>query len=196
MHARGRILSTSPDPPAIIYGIAPEIPGLTVPFTDPTVPEERKLDVFIDWVSVYTTAVPEGVPITTESLHKHYTVLPRTSTLLALSPEDLERSTDPGANTRSLLVMGTDLGIRQRHARCAFSDADAVLPEVEILAIWCDQSVWLNAWAVKVFHELVQEAPEAGKKKRQTSFVRVKDANHFVSSYCSLRLAFQGSSSF
>ena len=193
MHTRGRVLSIPPDPPAIIYGIAPEIPGLTWPFVDPTVPRERKVDAFVDWVSAYTTAVPEGVPITTESLLKHYTVLPRTPTLRTLSPGDLERTIEPEVQMRSLLVMSTDLGVRRRHARCAFSDADAVLPQVEVLALWCDQSVYLTAWGAKVFHELVQEAPEAGKKKRQTSFVRVKDANHFVSSYCSMKPVLQSS---
>lgn len=78
--------------------------------------------------------------------------------------------------------MNTDVQIRQRHARCAFSDADVVLPEVEVLALWCDQSAWLTAWGAKVFDDLVQEATESGKRKRRTSFVRVKNANHLVSS--------------
>lgn len=183
VHSRGEVLSISLDPPAIIYGDPSVIPGLTWPFVDPTVPHERKVDAFVDWASSYNTALPEGVHITAENLLKHYRVLPQTPTLRTLPPKDLERTIDRRVQTRSLLIMGSELGPRQRHAHVAFSDADAVLPEVEILALWCDQSVWLTAWGAKVFHDLAQEAPEAGKKKRQTSFVRVKNANHFVSFY-------------
>ena len=165
-----------------MYGVSPDI-GLALPVVDPG----REVDAFIDWTSSYAITVPEGISITAENLLKHYKVLPRIPTLRALSPEDLERTIDSGVYTRSLLIMGTDLGIRQRHARCALSDADAVLPKVEVLALWCDQTVWITAWGAKIFHELVQEAPEAGKKKRRTSFVRVKDANHFASSNCSMK---------
>ena len=81
--------------------------------------------------------------------------------------------------------MATDLSIRRKHALRAFNDAGAVLPDVEVQQLWCNNSVWLTAWGAKVFHEFAAPPADAGKKKRKTSFTIVKDANHFVSS-CAL----------
>lgn len=125
--------------------------------------------------------MPEGVPITVEALLKHHKYLPRPPMLRTVPPEERERTIDPEIGTRSLAVMGTDMAIRQRHARCAFSNADAVLPDVELLVFWCDQSVWFTTWGAKVFDDLVSEAPVEGKRKRPASIFRIRGANHCVS---------------
>lgn len=158
-----------------------DIPGLSFPFTDPTIPHEKLLDVFFDWVSSHSAALPDGVSITAEALQKYSKILPGTPVLRTLSPEETQRIVEPEVSSRSMHVMGTDPSIHQRNSHRAFSDADAVLPNVELVAFWCDQSVWTTAWGAKVFLDLAQEPADPGKKKRKTSFVRIWGANHFVS---------------
>ncbi|GJE91026.1 hypothetical protein PsYK624_071740 [Phanerochaete sordida] len=167
------------DPPCIVYGYTLDV-GLPFPLTDPSIPPEKIPDAFVDWASSYFAPVPEGVPITVEALLKYHMYLPCAPTLRTVSPEERERTVDREIGTRSLAVMGTDMAIRQRHARCAFSDADAVLPNVELLVFWCDQSVWFNTWGAKVFGDLVSEAPSEGKRKRAASIFRIRGANHCI----------------
>lgn len=168
------------DSPSIIYGVSPDI-GLTWPLVDPSLSAEQKPDAFVDWVSAYYPALPSEDSIAPDILHTHCTPLQRTPTLRTLPPAVFQRTVDHAASTRSLpLIVATDDGIRQRHARCAFFDADAVLPDVDILALWCDQSVWLTAWGAKVFQDLVRAPAEPGQRKRKTTFLKVENANHFV----------------
>ncbi|EKM49940.1 uncharacterized protein PHACADRAFT_213720 [Phanerochaete carnosa HHB-10118-sp] len=167
------------DPPSRAYGFMLDA-GFAFPLVDPSIPPEKKADAFLDWASAYHTAIPDGVAITPEALLKYNIALPRTPTLRTLAPEDLERTIDRTVATRSVAISGTDARIRQRHARRAFLDADAVLPDVDLLVLWCDQSVWLTIWGVKVFDNLASEEVEPGKRKRRASLLRVRDANHFV----------------
>lgn len=167
------------DPPCIVYGHTLDV-GLPFPLADPSVPPEGIVDAFVDWASSYFVPVPEDVPITVEALLEHHKALPRTPTLRTMSPEELERTVDPEVATRSLGVMGTDMAIRQRHARGAFSDRDAVLPDVELLVFWCDQSVWFTTWGAKVFGDLVSQPADAGKRKRPARLLKIKNANHCI----------------
>ncbi|EKM53112.1 uncharacterized protein PHACADRAFT_197542 [Phanerochaete carnosa HHB-10118-sp] len=149
------------DPPSHIYGVVPDL-GFTWPFVDPTVPPERKADEFVDWVSEYNTPPPDGTPITVESMRKYFTTTPRTPTLRTLSPEDYERTVELHVRSGGL-IMTTDEAIRRRHTRCTYLDADAVLPNVDIVFLFCEE-----------------EAAEPGKRKRKTTFQRLKNANHFL----------------
>ncbi|GJE91055.1 hypothetical protein PsYK624_072030 [Phanerochaete sordida] len=167
------------DSPCIIYGIVPEI-GLRSPHADPNIPTEKQADAAADWLSSYYPPLAEDQPITAEALQAHSTALPRTPTLRTLSSDKFKRTVDMQVSSRALLIMGTDEGIRKRHARVAFFDADAVLPDVDILALSCDQSAWLNTWGAKVFLDMAEEAAERGKRKRRAAFLRVRNANHFV----------------
>ncbi|EKM53111.1 uncharacterized protein PHACADRAFT_124572 [Phanerochaete carnosa HHB-10118-sp] len=168
------------DSPSATFGVFPDI-GRGTPFGDPTIPNERKSDVFIDWVSAYHTSPPDGVPITAESLHEYYTVLPRTPTLRTLSPEDYQRVIELGDCVRLTgLIVATDEKIHHKYAHCAFSDAGAVLPDVNILYLAAAQAPWASMWGAKVAEELIGEAADQGKKKRKATFLRLKGANHLV----------------
>lgn len=170
------------DPPASVYGVPPQAGSLTSPFVDPTIPPERKMGAFLEWVSAHCSTLPPGVPISVAALEAHSRALPRPPTLHTLSPEMLERCLDRDVGPRSLAgVSVVDPSIHQRHVRTAVGDADAVLPGVDVLSLWCDGSVWLTTWGTKTLGDIVQEPAEAGKKKRKVSFLRVRGANHFVS---------------
>lgn len=167
------------DSPAISYGASPEI-GIPWPFSDPTLSPEDIPYAFTAWASSYCAPLPDGVPITPETLRAHHEVLPRMPTLRTLPPAEFARMTDLGASTRSLLIMNTDPSIRQAHARRAFCDADAVLPHVDVLALWCDHTVWQTALGAKAFLELASGPADPGKRKRRTAFIRLRGANHFL----------------
>ncbi|GJE91024.1 hypothetical protein PsYK624_071720 [Phanerochaete sordida] len=168
------------DPPASVYGVPPWVGSLTSPFVDPTIPPERKMGAFLEWVSAHCSTLPPGVPISVAALEAHSRALPRPPTLHTLSPEMLERCLDRDVGPRSLAgVSVVDPSIHQRHVRTAVGDADAVLPGVDVLSLWCDGSVWLTTWGAKTLGDVVQEPAEAGKKKRKVSFLRVRGANHF-----------------
>ncbi|EKM49941.1 uncharacterized protein PHACADRAFT_178573 [Phanerochaete carnosa HHB-10118-sp] len=167
------------DPPShIYYGIVPDL-GFTWPFVDPTVPPERKADAFVDWVSEYNTPPPDGTPITVESMHKYFTTTPRTPTLRTLSPEEYELTVE--LNVRSGgLIMTTNEAIRRRHARCTYFDADAVLPNVDIVFLFCEEGTWSGMWGTKVVQDFIEVAADPGKKKRKVTFQGLKNASHFI----------------
>ncbi|EKM52027.1 uncharacterized protein PHACADRAFT_262480 [Phanerochaete carnosa HHB-10118-sp] len=166
------------DGSALTAGVDPNL-MLTWPIADPLVPLEQKAAKFHEWVSSYSTPHPDGAPITVEALHAR-TVLPRPPTLSTLTPADLQRVTNPEVALRSALIVNTDRGIHQRHAHATFSDAEAVLPDVEVAVWWCDQTFWMAVWGAKVFEDFIKEEPDAGKRKREAWIFKVKDANHFL----------------
>ncbi|GJE91645.1 hypothetical protein PsYK624_077950 [Phanerochaete sordida] len=166
------------DTPALTLGVGPNL-MLTWPMADPGIPVDQKAAKFNEWVSTYYTPHPDGAPITAESLHAR-TELPRTPTLCAVSSAELQRVTNPEIAFRAGLIVNADPCTLRRHARTMFLDADAVLPEVEVVAVWCDQTFWLAVWGAKVVKEFIDEQPDAGKRKRKASMLMVKDANHFL----------------
>ncbi|EKM53109.1 uncharacterized protein PHACADRAFT_259282 [Phanerochaete carnosa HHB-10118-sp] len=178
---RSALRSFFTDAPSVVFGETPNL-GIPWPFADPTIPPEGIPDAFITWVSSSFSPLPEGVPITPESLREHNAILPGTSTLRSLSPEDYKRIVEPEFGGRGLgLIMITSEAIHRAHAHRTFSDTDAVLPEVDILFIHCAQGPWTGVWGAKVFQDLASEAADPGKRKRKTAFLKLKGANHFVS---------------
>lgn len=53
--------------------------------------------------------------------------------------------------------------------------------DVEIRVVWCDHTEWEMPWAAYALHKELQESKEAGITVRDTVFVRLRGANHFVS---------------
>ncbi|RPD58176.1 hypothetical protein L227DRAFT_577224 [Lentinus tigrinus ALCF2SS1-6] len=51
---------------------------------------------------------------------------------------------------------------------------------VELTYLWGDSTVWEIVWGVHCMKQTVQEAKTAGDKIRRVTFVRIKDANHFM----------------
>ena len=100
-----------------------------------------------------------------------------------LTPDELAETFEPGVIDRSgriLWCMGL-AGVLKGYMRRALLDADAVLPNVDVVALWCDQSIWLCVWAAQVLTDTLKEEPVAGGRRRHTNIVRLEGANHFVS---------------
>lgn len=146
---------------------------------DSSIPPEGKGNAFLRWCCTYSTPVPDGVPITTQLVQER-DILERTPTLLTLSAEDFEDVTEVSSVLRSGAIVFTSREIHEMNARRTFLDADSVLPNVGIVALWCDQGPWLCVWAVKLLQDILEEEPADGKRKRPVSLFKIHDANHFV----------------
>ena len=162
-----------------MYGIYPEL-GLLYPPREPSIPAEEKGRAFARWVSAYYSPVPKGVAIAPESLQARVELSDLTPTLCALSKSELEDMTEPSAVLRSGAILQTAGEIHQQNVHRAFLQPDLVLPSVDVVALWCDKSVWVCLWAVKFLQELLEQGSAAGKANRQVQFLEVKNANHFV----------------
>ena len=153
------------------------------PVSDPAVPLDDKPAAFASWVSSYFTPVACISDITRETLRKR--AEEGTPTVQTLSPEDLARIVEGDVIFRSGgLMLQTRPEIHERHTRCTFLDADLVLPDVEVVALWCDRSPWVTVWAAKVLEELLHQERDRGKRRMPTSLVKLENANHFVSCAC------------
>ena len=171
----------SPDTPALVYEQFPDL-DIFAPLHSPAVPDEGKPKAFMRWASAYYTGIADIERITPGALRNRQELKERTPTLDALSSDELERIVEPRAVYRSMPSIGrVPLSVHARRARRIFLDADAVLPDAKVVALWCDSSIRETLWAAKVLDELLREEPEPGKRQREASLVRIADANHTVS---------------
>ena len=163
-----------------MYGKLPDL-GIYAPLRSPALPKEDKLKVFITWVSAYYTSISDIERITPDALRDRLELKERTPTLHTLSSDEFERIVEIHAAHNLFHLGKVSLSVYERYSRRTFLDADAVLPEVKVVDLWCDKSIWETLLATKVLDELLREEPEPGKRKREVSLVKIEDANHLVS---------------
>lgn len=170
------------DPPSVIYGVDPDI-GLKYAFIDPDIPLEKKTQEFARWAASDYSAVPaEAWPITAEIVQQRSVNFDYAPAMHDLPPEEFNRHVEPAIASRPGNILLVPFGIHRLNARRAFMGEDQVLPDVEVLALWCDRSVYISVWGAKVLDELVQEGVREGKHVRSVSISRIPGANHFVGS--------------
>lgn len=169
------------DPPTNTYGVSPEI-ELYYPMKSTEFSIEQKPSVFAQWVSSYFQALPEGTPVSAEALRVRPVLAELAPTLSKLTPEEFARTWDGDVfyRSNSRLTLGGIDGAYRRNFRRAFLEADAVLPDVGAVVLWCDRSIWACLWGVKVLEELLLEEPLKGPK-RSVRIMKLENANHFVS---------------
>lgn len=169
------------DCPSLIYG-AYDDAGVHYPVRDPSVPLEKKGDAFVRWVSAYYTPMPDVASLTADRLRARVELPDRIPTLLALPPDQFNDIVDLSTVLRSGAVLHTAEEIHQRNARRAFLNAEMVLPDVDVVALWCDQTPWLPLWGIKHLHDILLEKPDTDSKKREVTFleIQLEDNNHFV----------------
>ncbi|EKM50240.1 uncharacterized protein PHACADRAFT_264862 [Phanerochaete carnosa HHB-10118-sp] len=164
------------DPPALLYGVDPDV-GMLTPLNDPTIPDGDKGAAIGGWVSGYYTAVPDIAHITPENLRARREERP--PALHMMAPDEYERIVEPDNLLRSCAAMlQVPQSVRTSHFRRTFLEADTVLPDVKVVALWCDRSVWMLVWSAKVLHELLQEQSGLGQRKRNASLIKIGNANH------------------
>lgn len=164
-----------------MYGVHPEI-GLFHPFNDDSIPWPEKPAAFFTWITAYYTAIPDESPstISPETLRARTTS--GTPAFHALPAQELKRMIEPDVILRSGALLGTNPEIHQRNTYHTFFDAANTLPEVDVVAFWCDRSAWSLVWGAKALDDIRKQESVTGKHKRRISFLKIKDANHLVSS--------------
>ena len=156
--------------------------GPKLPIADPTMPVSQAANNFLAWIAAHYTPISDIADITPNALRERDANPAGNTTLRQLSDDEVKRMTDLDILERSgPLIMASPLEIRQRHARRALMNADAVLPGVDVLTLWCDSSVWVTLWGAKVVNGFMNEQAEPGTLKRAMRLVNIPDANHLVS---------------
>ena len=144
-------------------------------------PVDAKAAAFLGWCSAHYAAVSAPEDMTPEALlARDAAPLATPSSFKGLAQDELARLVDPGVVGRSALVIATAPEIRTAHTRRALFDADAVLPDVEVLVLWAERSPWITVWGAKLVQGFMDEKAEPGKTKRQLQLGKVENANHFV----------------
>lgn len=165
-----------------MHGVQPE-GDQPHPFIDPTIPLEEKPEAFLTWVSSYYNPIPDQSSITPESMRtRQATAL--VPTLRRLSLHDFQHYVEPAVTLGSGgAFIQSAPEIHQRNTRRTFLDADVAFPDVDILDLWCDESISLTVWSAKVIAELLQQEVTEGMRKRRVEILQIKGANHCVSTY-------------
>jgi hypothetical protein len=162
----------------------PSPDGCYFPLNDPSIPPEEMTKIFSLWVTGYyahgdtpetlstRNALDEPTPTATR-------MLPEEASLAIHEPPSL-----PGGSDTVILQSGLHNGVFSRLREAALfapQNAELAWPNVEFRYVWCDQSVWmmpLSAWS---FRAEMEQAGKDGKRIRTHSVVRMRGANHCVS---------------
>lgn len=148
-------------------------------------PHAQKPAALAQWASSHYAPLPPGAAITRETMSARAVLPARAPTVCALPPDELAATFEPGVIDRSGLILKcTGLPeVLQANARRALCEAD-VLPGVDVVALWCDESVWLCVWGAKMLQDVLAEESVESERKRLAGLVRLEGANHFVSASC------------
>lgn len=102
-----------------------------------------------------------------------------------LSAEEVASLTEPRVlqlSARSLYT--TDNQVWWDNAQVAFCDTSVSLSDVKALCLWCDMTPGVCILGVNNIAERLREASEDGIATRDTEFLKIERANHFVSAQC------------
>lgn len=153
------------------------------PLFSAEVPAAQRPAAFAQWISSYFAPPPPGARVTAETICACAVLPARAPTVCTLTADELADTFEPSVIERSGLILGSSglLATLHQNAHRALLDADAVLPGVDGVALWCDQSAWICVWGMRVLQDFLEREPAPGKRKRQISVKRLENANHFVS---------------
>ncbi|TFY72574.1 hypothetical protein EVG20_g440 [Dentipellis fragilis] len=185
------------DVPYHVLGYSP--PSVSYhPMTDPKLSAPERLQAFAAWVSGYFNHGRAGT-----SLELKQPLLDPQPTILSMS--DVEQQSclhlGPGAPGGSDLMLMTE---GARHGVFALLKADAlylkpgivdetpvddaklkpnddlVEKELEVVYLWCDQSVWEMPWGARALQSELGEARKLRKPTRSIKIKQMRWANHFA----------------
>ncbi|KIP07103.1 hypothetical protein PHLGIDRAFT_35631 [Phlebiopsis gigantea 11061_1 CR5-6] len=164
--------------------------GTYHPFRDPTLPIQERVDRAQFWLSFYFTKVVDLESVTTEVLesrvaqHEQLGLLQassaKTPTLLRMSSAELESAKDRAALLRSSLPLlrSNSENFRLNFEKALF-DTDGVLPSVNVVVAWCDETMGDAVFAAKIIHDRLKAEQPAGKVRRNIEMYRLEGMNHF-----------------
>lgn len=176
-------------PPHQPLGVAlPE--ELYLPIRDPSVESNEQGATFGRWVSAFYTPQHEltgdisvlarRVPMHEISSDHRYV-----PTVDLLSPDELASIVDPGVLQRSARCIDTtDMRVWWDNAHRALFDIDTngPLSHVNVLVLWCDMGAVTGPFVASHIADRLRDAASAeGRTTRKMEFVKIEQANHFVS---------------
>ena len=145
---------------------------------------QERGEVFELWVSSYFEQVMSLDLVTTPFLAaRNVNRDPsKLRTLERMSKDELDGTMDHGVFARSSSIL-LRVVPEVLYANClrALVDTEGVWRDVDVLLLWCDESMHDCLWASKFVAELARAPPAEGKQKRQIEVERLEGANHFVS---------------
>lgn len=168
--------------------------GTYHPFRDPTLPIQERIDRAQFWLSFYFTKIVDLESVTTEVLESRVAQheqlglqagSAKTPTLLRMSSAELESAKDRAALLRSSLPLlrSNSENFRLNFEKALF-DTDGVLPSVNVVVAWCDETMGDAVFAAKIIHDRLKAEQPAGKVRRDIEMYRLEGMNHFVSAQC------------
>lgn len=202
-----KYIAIGSDPSYHVLGFPP-CPGLFSPIEDPSIPPSEGLAMFPEWVSgFYSHALSPSFPASSiensKSALKVNSLADPPPTVCTLSHQDIDATVCagpavPAGSDGILFEAGQRLGLFEEMRKRAFSmgvgstgiDARQKVKKwwknVEIRVIWCDRSPYSMPWGIRALYNYLEDAKTTGRARDgEVNIVRMKGANHFVSSLIS-----------
>ncbi|CCM02474.1 uncharacterized protein FIBRA_04574 [Fibroporia radiculosa] len=179
--------------------------GLYSPFRDSTLSGEEKTAAFPLWVSSYWTQLTLPFAEDSESSEFAPVLLARTPankgidgstkddryslfapTILRMSTQVFADVTDPSVMARSqFFFQHVDRTIYQENIRraifdCPLDGENIIWPKVKAHIVWCDMTTGDVAYASNRVKYLAKHYSEGAKNKRDLTFHKLAQANHFM----------------
>lgn len=184
------ILTNVTDASYVCHGYVPP-KGLYHALHDPELAPQERMAFFGKWVSAYFAHgdVEHGG---LEALESRNFLENPSPTITRMSPEELAESAysapgEDGGSEQSIagasIVHGTYASLRKGafHLRDLAPGTDD-WRDVVIRYLWCDASTWEMPLSYLTLSAELKEVEKQGKGVRNVEWVRVRGANHFVSS--------------
>jgi len=175
------MLLSRADPPFLVFGDDQPPVGYS-PFADPNFPTpQAAFENFQYWVSEYY----EHPDLTSRSINdlnfdKHG-IHP---SLDNMTEEELAVNFDPVAAARTELPMFVQMQpvLKIQSQTCLFDEkmASKVLPQLEVVYIYCAKAPWNCIWAMIETERRYKEHLKLGHQVRPIKFLEIEGGNHFV----------------
>ncbi|KAI0340788.1 alpha/beta-hydrolase [Trametopsis cervina] len=173
------------DPPCPVYG-TPEPRGAYITLDDPSVPPERIVHAFIEWVSSYWEPFEDLDAVTEPAVAQQKNMVKLSSdpkvrpSSTRMSQAELEAVVYPPVGARIGHPGHISRDVVAVNARRSLFDTGGAWKHVKAVVLWGDMSCAYCPWGAKVLSEQLLVPPQDGEIRRDIEIVQLKKANHFL----------------
>lgn len=160
-----------------VYGITLP-PGLHSPLRDPSMSLERRREEFARWIFCSCDAVKDLDDVTIPLLiEREKNRDPSDNAYDRLSSEDVASVIDFSVFAKYQFIISMP-GVFAKITELALYETQGAWKNLKVVAMWCDKSPWVTVWGAKIVSDRIAKG---GKDTRNVKFVKLENANHFVS---------------